>query len=359
MNTSGGFKIGDEVKLRKTSGYYGGSGQLPPDVVGVITRCDGDRDIEVTWGRNESNTYGPDDLCHKAMTVHKASAFDLTKLNPLVIDKAVKEEIEAVLKQHKNKDKLFVEWGLGETIEYGKGMTFLFYGPPGTGKTWAASCMAKVVGQELLSIGAAEIQSSEPGGANRAIQEAFKAANEWGKILFIDECDSLITSRADLGMVLGGEVNTLLTEIEKAEGIVILATNRIENLDEALERRISLIVEFPEPDHGQRQEIFKKLIPKKMPLAKDVSMEKLAENRLTGGQIKNVIVQAARLALSGDAKEVKLAHFESAIKRVQKSKSLMGSASRYSQTVVREGFGKSVSRKVQSDDLDISRSPRK
>ncbi len=142
-------------------------------------------------------------------------------------------------------------------------------------------------------------------------------------------------------MVLGGEINTLLTEIEKFEGVCILATNRIETLDEALERRISLIVEFPEPTHPQRQQIWKKLIPKKMPLEKDVVVEKLADHKLTGGQIKNAVLQAARLALATDAKTVTLAHFESAVARIQKSKSLMGTASRYRQGLVKEDFRRS------------------
>lgn len=270
----------------------------------------------------------------------KELQFDLAKLDSLVIAKEVKDEIQAVLKQHKNSKKLFEEWGLAETIEYGKGMTFLFHGTPGTGKTWGANCIAKVVGQELLTLGAAEIQTSEPGGANRNIQNAFKTAKEEGKVLFLDECDSLITSRDDVGMILGSEINTLLTEIEKYEGICILATNRIENLDEALERRISLIVEFPEPTFDQRKAIFEKLIPKKMPLGKDVLMEKLAEHKLTGGQIKNVVIQAARLALSDEAKQVDLKYFDSAIERLQKSKSLMGSRARYHPLRVKSDFVK-------------------
>lgn len=257
----------------------------------------------------------------------KKKVFDLSKLDPLVIAPEVKEEILAVIKQHKHGKKIFHDWGLSETIEYGKGMTFLFYGGPGTGKTWAATCIAKVFGQEMLSIGASEIQTSEPGGAERNLVNAFQAATEQDRILFIDECDSLIMSRDDVGMILSSEINTLLTQIEKFEGTLILATNRVEQLDAALERRISLIVEFPEPNHEARQEIWKKLIPKKMPVDDEVKPEKLADHKLTGGQIKNAVLQAARLAAASEVKKVGLAHFESAIERINKSKSLLGTAS--------------------------------
>jgi len=256
---------------------------------------------------------------------------DLKQLDALVLAKEAKDEIEAVLKQHKNASVLFETWGLGTTIDYGRGMIFLFYGEPGTGKTWGANCIAKTTGKELLVISSAEIESSEPGGAQRALQQAFKTAKEKGKIIFLDECDSLITRRNDVGMILGSQINTLLTEIEKFEGICILATNRIETLDEALERRISLIVEFPEPTQQQRLDIWKRLIPAKLPLDKDVVLNKLAEYKLTGGQIKNVLLQASRLALSTESKKVNLSHFETAISRIHKSKSLMGTASRYKQ----------------------------
>jgi AAA+ superfamily predicted ATPase len=254
-----------------------------------------------------------------------------TLLDALVIDEKKRDEIFAVLKQHQNSDKIFNEWGLGDVLEYGKGMTFMFYGPPGTGKTWGANCIAKALGMELLVISAAEIQSSEPGGANRAIQNAFAEAKAKNKVLFIDECDSLIQNRADLGMILSSEVNTLLTEIEKAEGVVILATNQIESMDKALERRISLILEFPMPKFDERMKIWTKLVPKKMPLAADVKLEELAKHELSGGQIKNVILQAARLAVSRDLKEVTLVEFNDAVKRLLESTGLMGSKSNYRQ----------------------------
>ncbi len=276
----------------------------------------------------------------RAIPVPKIKKIDLKPLDALVLAKESKDEIVAVIKQHSHKDKMFDEWGLGQVIEYGRGMSFLFYGAPGTGKTWAAHCISKATGSELLTIGAAEIQTSEPGGANRNIQQAFATAAKEDKVLFIDECDGLISSRNDVGMILGAEINTLLTEIEKFEGVCILATNRIANLDEALERRISLIVEFPEPDEAQREQIWKKLLPDKFPLGSNVGIDKLAAFKLTGGQIKNCILAAARLAVAVEAKKVDMAFFMSAIDRVMASKNLMGQASRYHQIRVREDFVK-------------------
>lgn len=337
------FSIGDIVKL-KDPDRLSAVADTPLKVTDPDSSIN-DVQVVVYAGKHKGATLGfaEEELVYfKKEPEKKVEKFDLKKLDPLVTTPEVKAEIQAVLKQQQNSKKMFEDWGLGEVIEYGKGMTFLFFGPPGTGKTWAANCISKTMGSELLTIGAAEIQTSEPGGANRNIKNAFEAAKEEGKVLFIDECDSLITSRNDVGMVLGSEINTLLTEIERCEGVVILATNRIENLDEALERRISLIVEFPEPDFGQRAEIWKRLLPKSLPLNKVITPEKLAEYKLTGGQIKNVVLQAARLALASESKQVEPAHFDAAVARINKSKSLMGSASRYHQVVVREDFKKGL-----------------
>lgn len=306
------------------------------DGEGIIERASGG-ELYILWDNGLRNVYMPQQIqMAKRKAPKKKVEVDIVKLDSLVLDATAKQEIIAVVKQHQNHDKLFTDWGLGDTIEYGRGMTFMFYGPPGTGKTWGANCIAKAMDRELLVLSAAEIQSSEPGAANRAIKQAFATAKQKDMILFIDECDSIIANRADLGMVLASEVNTLLTEIEKFEGVAILATNRIESMDEALERRISLIVEFPFPNQKQRAEIWTKLLPKKLPLQKGITAEDLAKVELSGGQIKNVILQAARLALGSDSKEVTPEHFKAAIARIKKSKNLMGSASRYRQGVVQD-----------------------
>jgi ATP-dependent 26S proteasome regulatory subunit len=110
------------------------------------------------------------------------------------------------------------------------------------------------------------------------------------------------------------DVNVLLQELERFEGVCILATNRKIVLDRALERRISLKVEFERPDRRQRQRIWRKMFPKKMPLAPDVDLERLSEHDLVGGEIKNVVLNAARLAVQrGDRESVTMQDFQKAL----------------------------------------------
>ena len=93
------------------------------------------------------------------------------------------------------------------------------------------------------------------------------------------------------------DVNVLLQELERFDGVCVLATNRNVALDKALERRITLKVEFGLPDRAMRRAIWERLIPRKMPLAPDVSLDELAGPELTGGEIKNAVLNAARLAV--------------------------------------------------------------
>lgn len=361
------FSVGDKVKatadnpigLTGTVMRIGADGSHPEAVGVLFDGFTGGHSLQGTLPSGNCSGYfcRPADLelVMRAGDIPKKKVLDEKSLDALVLEGSVKKEIMAVLKQHENSGKLFDEWGLGETIEYGRGMSMMFWGGPGTGKTWGAHCIAKALGTTLLQISVAEIQSSEPGAAERNLQEAFKTAKDEGKVLFLDECDSLITTRADLGMVLAGQVNCLLTEIEKFEGVTILATNRIETMDEALERRLALIVEFPFPKYAQRTEIWRKMLPKKLPLAEGLTPEVLAQPKFSGGQIKNIILQAARLAVAEGQDVVTKENFDSAVARLNKSKGIMGRLERSRTGRPRDDMqvGVSTNRQIeQKVDLD-------
>jgi AAA+ superfamily predicted ATPase len=279
---------------------------------------------------------------------------DTGELDKLILTNDAKTSILAVIKQHQHSKKIFEEWGLGEVVEYGRGMGMLFWGPPGTGKTWAAQCIGKAMGKKVNIIDNAKLQSSVPGEMERNLKAEFAKSKKDKSILMLDECDSLLMSRQGMGMILSSEINCLLTEIEKFEGIVILTTNRIGELDKALERRISLIVHFPAPDYDQRVALWKRFLPEKLPIGEGVKAEKLAEVELTGGLVKNVVLNAARLAVSEDSKTVELAHFERAVtmseegnKAFRKKSSVLHGVREAVGTAIRDGqVSKEVNRAV-------------
>jgi len=121
--------------------------------------------------------------------------------------------------------------------------------------------------------------------------------------------------RNEVGPILAAQVNALLTEIERFDGIIVFTTNRLGKLDPALERRITTKVEFEFPDKEQRLAIWKRMIPKKAPLGKQVSLEKLADYPLTGGNIKNAVLNAARMCAYEKKKSITQKYFVDAIEK--------------------------------------------
>lgn len=211
-----------------------------------------------------------------------------------------KEQIIHAMKQVDFSDLIFLEWGFAKTFEKGKGISMLFYGPPGTGKTLMAQAIAHKLDYTLKIISNADIQSSVPGEAERNIRKYFKENKGQKSVLLFDECDSLIYSRGSVGAILGAQINELLSQLERFEGITIFTTNRLGSLDEAVNRRLSVKVEFAMPSAEERAKIWQRMFPAEAPLEKDIPWKKLAQAEIAGGHIKNAVLRAAREAAVAD-----------------------------------------------------------
>lgn len=224
------------------------------------------------------------------------------EFDSVVLAPEKKQAVIEALDQIGNHKLIFETWGFGKTLEKGKAVSMLFYGPPGTGKTLMAQAIADKLEKKLKVIGSAEIESSEPGAAERNIKAFFEQTKK-DTILLFDECDSLIYDRASLGSILAAQVNQLLSSLENYEGVVIFTTNRLGVLDEAFNRRLSLKLEFELPNFEERVNIWKRMFPKEAPLGK-INWEQLAEVEIAGGHIKNAVLRAARTAASSKVKKI-------------------------------------------------------
>ncbi len=99
------------------------------------------------------------------------------------------------------------------------------------------------------------------------------------------------------------ETAFLLQKVEAYEGISILTTNFMQNIDPAFLRRFRFVVHFPIPDADSRLDIWKSIYPEKVPVSKHVDFNFLAKNfELTGGHIKNVALSSAFKAASENSK---------------------------------------------------------
>ncbi len=207
----------------------------------------------------------------------------------------------------------------------------LLYGPPGVGKTLLAKAAATESGANFIAVNGPEILSKWVGESERAIREIFRRARMVAPaIIFLDEIDSIAPargSRVDSG-VTDRIINQLLTEmdgIKPLRGVVVIAaTNRPDLLDPALLRpgRFDRIIKVPPPDRKARLEILK-IHTRRVPLASDVDLEKLADmtNGFTGADLEALVREAVMLALREklEAREVSMKYFLEALKIVKPS----------------------------------------
>ncbi|MBG7609483.1 MAG: ATP-binding protein [Anaerolineae bacterium] len=199
------------------------------------------------------------------------------------------------------------EWQVGVKLASSRGVTVLFTGPPGTGKTMAAEIMAGELGLDLYRIDLSGVVSKYIGETEKNLEKIFEEATTSNAILFFDEADALFGKRSEVrdahDRYANLEISYLLQRMEEYDGVTILATNLRANLDEAFTRRLQFAVEFPFPEEPDRQRIWEALFPQSVPIEEKLDFAIMASRfRFAGGNIRNVIVNAAYLAATDGGK---------------------------------------------------------
>jgi SpoVK/Ycf46/Vps4 family AAA+-type ATPase len=230
-------------------------------------------------------------------------------LDQVVLPVGDKQRILSVVERHQRYLDCRRSWGFDDLIRYGRGVLMLFHGKPGTGKTMMAHAVAARMGKRILNVDIPAFLDKRE--ADRFLPGLFREARLQDALLFFDECELLFGERR-----FGNAVMTmLLTELERFEGVAVLATNLPQILDEALDRRILVKVRFPEPDRDARREIWSKHLPSTAPIAGDVDLDLLADRfEMAGGYIKNAVLMAVAEAVhtNGDSPIITMAHLEKA-----------------------------------------------
>ncbi|KAJ6431585.1 hypothetical protein OIU84_018965 [Salix udensis] len=215
--------------------------------------------------------------------------------------KEIKEVIELPIKH----PELFESLGIAQP----KGV--LLYGPPGTGKTLLARAVAHHTDCTFIRVSGSELVQKYIGEGSRMVRELFVMAREHApSIIFMDEIDSIGSARMESGSGNGdSEVQrTMLELLNQLDGFeasnkikVLMATNRIDILDQALLRpgRIDRKIEFPNPNEDSRFDIVK-IHSRRMNLMRGIDLKKIAEkmNGASGAELKKNISTDVQAALT-------------------------------------------------------------
>jgi adenylate kinase family enzyme len=218
------------------------------------------------------------------------------KLRETLEDFAFEAQDRATFWERPNAQRLFPR---------GRGLVALFSGPPGTGKTMAAQIVAADLELDLFRIDLATVVSKYIGETAKHLAQIFARASRMNGVLLFDEADALFSKRTEVkdshDRYANADTSYLLQLLEEYRGIVILATNKKQNIDPAFIRRVRYVFEFPRPDAAERGRIWRQVIGE---LSGDETLQRLettiealaANVELSGAQIKNAVLASIFVA---------------------------------------------------------------
>ncbi|GLU07398.1 hypothetical protein SLE2022_243580 [Rubroshorea leprosula] len=179
----------------------------------------------------------------------------------------------------------------------------LLFGPPGTGKTMLAKAVATEAGANFINISMSSITSKWFGEGEKYVKAVFSLASKIApSVVFVDEVDSMLGRRENPGeheamrkmknefMVNWDGLRTK----DKERVLVLAATNRPFDLDEAVIRRLPRRLMVNLPDAPNREKILRVILAKEE-LSPDVDLEAVANmtDGYSGSDMKNLCVTAA------------------------------------------------------------------
>lgn len=244
------------------------------------------------------------------------------RLDSVILSDQQLNDIEQILVLLKNFDLIYLEWGF---IEIDKNMRTIlnFFGASGTGKTMTAHAIANELGKKIMSLNYSEIESKYVGDAPKNLMRAFDEAKVNDAVLFFDEADSFLGKRiSNVSHSSDQAINSLRSQmlilLDDFEGLVIFATNMIENYDKAFNSRIMSHLHFELPDSEMRMKLIRQMIPPRMQYENDETFSDLQVSALSdiaegfsGREIKNTILNSLTCALKDKRKFVTFQDFES------------------------------------------------
>ncbi len=248
-----------------------------------------------------------------AQEVHTAMEREDIVLNP-----ATWSSVDEILEWLDYKDRFEALPGMKKRMR--PGYRALFFGPPGTGKTMVACWLGKRTGRPVYRIDLSMVVSKYIGETEKNLAHIFRKASAHNWILFFDEADALFGRRTQVSSSndrhANQEVSFLLQRVESYDGLVILASNFKDNMDEAFTRRFDLMAHFTMPTPYQRMELWQSVFSPALPIDPTIDVFALSKKyELAGGNIANVVRYATMKALRAGAVVVEEAFIVEGVKK--------------------------------------------
>jgi hypothetical protein len=217
----------------------------------------------------------------------------------LVLPHRLRQALEDFAFEARDRARFWEAPGARRLFPRGTGLVALFSGPPGTGKTMAAQVIAAGLEMDLFRVDLASVVSKYIGETAKHLRQIFARAARMNAVLLFDEADALFSKRTDVNdahdRYANADTSYLLQLLEDYRGIVVLATNKKQNIDPAFIRRVRYVFDFPRPDVAERRRIWRQVIGElcgRDTLQRlEVSIDALGANvDLSGAQIKGAVL---------------------------------------------------------------------
>lgn len=237
------------------------------------------------------------------------------KFSNIAGNNETKEDMKFLVEFLKNPNKYYE---IGAKLPKG----VVLYGPPGTGKTLTAKAIAGEAGVPFFTASGSDFIEMYAGLGAKRVRDLFEEARKNAPcIVFIDEIDAIGTRRGEIGgnSEKDQTINALLAELDgfntKEPIIVMVATNRVEDLDPALIRpgRFDRHIAINLPDNNDRIDILK-VHAKNKKIENDVDLEELAKLTIgfSGAALEALLNEAAIIAVNKGASKIRKEHIDDA-----------------------------------------------
>ena len=236
----------------------------------------------------------------------------------IILAKRTADSLQEIRNWSEYSNVVMHDLGLSKRLK--PGFKSLFFGPPGTGKSMAAALLGKSIGKPVYKVDLSMTVSKYVGETEKNLSKVFDQAQIYDWILFFDEADSLFGNRTQVSSANdrygNQEIGYLLQRIEDFPGLVILASNLKDNIDDAFTRRFQSMIEFRMPGVKERYQLWQQSFSTQLPLDQDIDLWAMAERyELSGGMMMNVVRKCTLHAVTNKHSSISQKELEGAIRQ--------------------------------------------